>query len=782
MSAQAQVHSLPGADQAAIEAFLASTVRADIHVVVIPPDDGPLPYGQWFGDDAAGAAAWATSENRKRYGVYWTVNVVQSGYQRKPKKEHIVAARFCHVDLDPPKDGSPWDRAGVLETLEAMAVPPTFINDSGGGLQAFWRLDEPGENLAAVEALNKRLALLLGGDHCHNIDRLMRLPGSVNWPNKLKRERGRGAAMASVVATDHGEVAEAEELHAILPPLPPSEQAQREHVRIDGVEPVGLDQLKLTTVDPLLALLVKDDQRDRSERVLKAAGLMVRRGLDNAVVSGVLLNPALAISAHCLDQPNPMRAAERAIGKARADVGANPGRHPANAPTGASGGSRSAPPPIKAVAPAEVSEDVIALAFTEENKDRLRYDHDVGRWFSWDGARWQREETMLAFDYARRVARMLGDGQRSMCRASVASGAERFAQADRAHAVRNDVWDSDPFLLGTPAGTVDLRTGDLFDPRPADLITKLTGASPEHGEPTLWLKFLADSTGNDHEMIGFLQQWTGYCLTGDTREHALAFVYGPGGNGKSVFLNTVTGIMGDYAVTSAMEAFTASAYDRHSTELAMLRGARLVTANETEEGRAWAEARIKALTGSDPITARFMRQDFFTFRPEFKLMIAGNHAPALKNVDDAMRRRFNIIPFTLKPAAPDKKLEEKLRAEWGQILTWAIRGCRDWLANGLVRPAAVLAATNEYFEDQDVFGQWFNERCMEEAGRFETVANFYSDWGHFAKDRGEEPGSNKSFGTSMKRRGYRSQSMRNSGIVAKVYRGIALQYARDGGE
>jgi P4 family phage/plasmid primase-like protien len=442
-------------------------------------------------------------------------------------------------------------------------------------------------------------------------------------------------------------------------------------------------------------------------------------------------------------------------------------------------GGRAAPKRRRAPQPGEApeaSEDLIAQAFTEAHRHTLRFDHELGRWFRWDGVRWYREETELAFDFARQLSRDLSEADRSLCRASVASGVERFARADRAHAVTNDVWDVDPFLLGTPSGTIDLRTGILRDAEPRQMITKLTGCAPEHDEPTLWLKFLSDAIGGDREMIDFLQCWCGYVLTGDTREHALSFVYGPGGNGKSVFLNTITGILGDYAVTAAMETFTASKYDRHSTEVAMLRGARLVTASETEEGRAWAEARIKQMTGGDPITARFMRKDNFTFRPNFKLMIAGNHAPSLTNVDAAMRRRFNIVPFTRKPERPDRQLEEKLRAEWGQILAWAIRGCRRWLKDGLVRPAAVVAATEEYFEDQDVFGQWFAERCVEQKGRWDAVGRFYADWAAFAKGLGEEPGSNKSFGMAMKKRGFVSRTISAGAFNGKVYQGVALEY------
>lgn len=445
------------------------------------------------------------------------------------------------------------------------------------------------------------------------------------------------------------------------------------------------------------------------------------------------------------------------------------------------GTPRSAPPAVataKRLAAAnddaEMSEDTIALAFTAQHGGSLLFDHHAGRWFRWDGAHWLMDETDLAFDYARQLARELGEGKRAMGRAATAGGVEKLARADRTHAVTSAVWDVDPYLLGTPTGTIDLRTGILSDPDKDLRITKLTGAAPAHGEPTLWLRFLRDSLGGDEEMITFLQLWCGYCLTGLTSAHALLFIYGPGGNGKSVFLNTVTSIMGDYAVTAAMETFAESRGDRHSTELAMLRGARLVTASETEEGRAWAEARIKALTGGDPITARFMRQDNFTFRPQFKLTIAGNHAPALRNVDEAMRRRFNIAPFVIKPANPDRQLEEKLVQEWPQILAWMIAGARQYLAGGLTRPAAIVEATNEYFAEQDVFGQWVEQRCILREGAFEASAKLYADWEAYAKANGEIPGTAKSFGAAMRKRNLIAKPSRLLGSPQKTYFGVEL--------
>jgi putative DNA primase/helicase len=304
------------------------------------------------------------------------------------------------------------------------------------------------------------------------------------------------------------------------------------------------------------------------------------------------------------------------------------------------------------------------------------------------------------------------------------------------------------------------------------MITKQTGVAPEDGEPGQWLTFLAQATAGDRALMRFLQQMAGYCLTGLTNEHALFFIYGPGGNGKSVFLNVLNFILGDYAATASMDTFTASKSDRHPTDLAMLNGARLVSASETEEGRAWAESRIKQLTGGDKISARFMRQDFFEFVPQFKLVIVGNHAPVLANVDEAAKRRFNIVPFTQKPERPDRQLEDKLRLEAGRILAWAIAGCKDWQENGLVRPEIVTSATADYFEDQDLFGQWLEERCDRAPGKWEMPTPLYNDWADFAKAAGDDPGTARAMSSKLKRAGFQARKL-PGGI--RTYQGIMLR-------
>lgn len=427
--------------------------------------------------------------------------------------------------------------------------------------------------------------------------------------------------------------------------------------------------------------------------------------------------------------------------------------------------------PLPGAMPRAVSEDAIALAFTESHGSTMRFDHDREKWYQWSTTHWRALTVPAAFHYAREIGRQLGAGKTQHCKAGVAGGAERFAKADPTHAVTSEVWDKNPWLLGTPTGTINLKTGKMHSPRPEDGITKLTGCYPDSKVPELWMKFLDDATRGDQEVMTYLQRIAGYCLTGLTTEHSLFFIYGPGGNGKSVFVSLLVHILGDYAISAPMDTFTSSKFHSHPTDLAMLRGARLVTASETEEGRAWAEARIKALTGGDAITARFMYKNFFTYQPHFKLLFAGNHQPTLNSVDPAMRRRFNMLPFVNEPPAPDHMLEEKLKDEAPRILGWALRGCMDWQRHGLGRPDTVTAATNEYFEDQDVFGQWLDERCDQGPCLFEMPAVLFRDWTAFTKASGEDAGTMVSFTGRLKKAGFRSKRT----MYMRSYQGLALK-------
>ena len=291
--------------------------------------------------------------------------------------------------------------------------------------------------------------------------------------------------------------------------------------------------------------------------------------------------------------------------------------------------------------------------------------------------------------------------------------------------------------------------------RPEDYLTKTTAVAPGGACPR-FLQFLEEITAGDAALVSYLQRVFGYALTGDTREHALFFGHGHGGNGKSVLLKTVADILGDYHKTSPIETFTATNGDRHPTDLAGLRGARLVTAIETEEGRRWAESRIKSLTGGDAVSARFMRQDYFEYTPQFKLVIAGNHKPGLRSVDEAIRRRFHLIPFavTIPPEQRDAELPERLKAEWPGILQWMIDGCLEWQRSGLCPPPAVRDATAAYLETEDAIAAWIDDRCERDPKAWASRAELFSSWTAWAESAGEYAGSMKTFIEKLETRGF----------------------------
>lgn len=431
--------------------------------------------------------------------------------------------------------------------------------------------------------------------------------------------------------------------------------------------------------------------------------------------------------------------------------------------------------------PPAFTDEALALRFADLHANDLRYVAAWGRWLHWTGTLWKYDDTLKAFDLVRAVCREAAAScnndkvAAAIASAKTVAAVERLAKSDRRLASTTDQWDSDPWLLNTPKGTVDLRTGRMRHHDQRDYITKTTAVGPG-GECPIWLAFLTRVTGGDTALEAFLQRMLGYSLTGDTSAHALFFAHGHGANGKSVCIDTAAGILKDYHATTPIEAFTVSTTDRHPTDLARLRGARLVTAVETEEGRRWAESRVKALTGGDRIAARFMRQDFFEFTPQFKLLIAGNHKPGLRSVDEAIRRRFHLVPFavTIPAAERDLRLSEKLRAEWPGILKWMIAGCLDWQRDGLAPPDAVTAATAAYMEAEDALAAWIDEECSREPRAWTSSGDLFASWKAWADQAGEPVGSQKKLGQNLEKRGI--QSGKNSGN--RGYWGIALTRAK----
>jgi putative DNA primase/helicase len=397
--------------------------------------------------------------------------------------------------------------------------------------------------------------------------------------------------------------------------------------------------------------------------------------------------------------------------------------------------------------PVSLTEDALAIEFTRRHRDDLLYVHEWGKWLRWDGQRWAPERTLAVYDLARRLVRDLDAEPKLAARiesAATVNAIVSLARSDRAHARVTEQFDRDPWSLNTPAGTIDLRTGAVRPHARLDGLTKITPVAPSAFTAPLWQACLETWTRGDAELIAFLQRLCGYWCTGSVREENVVLVYGPGGNGKTKFIETVRGCLGhDYTTGLAMETLLITQGEQHPTDLADLRSKRLAIAMETEEGRRLAEAKMKMLTGGDRIRARYMRQDFFEFQPTHKIVIVGNHRPALRNVDEAMRRRLVLIPFdaTIPPEQRDPQLADKLAAERPAILGWMLAGCRAWLERGLDPPERVRVATTEYLDSADAFGRWLEERCVLGSTHYITKAAAFESWKAWADGAGEHVGS-----------------------------------------
>jgi putative DNA primase/helicase len=373
----------------------------------------------------------------------------------------------------------------------------------------------------------------------------------------------------------------------------------------------------------------------------------------------------------------------------------------------------------------------------ELHQERIRYCAVWGKWLIWNGKRWALDEPGLITSFVKDVPKTLykeaaevaqkaasepNEDRRdtlaqqaqallSFAKASEArarlDNATYLAQSDPAVRVRFTELDSDPWLLNVENGVLNLRTGKLLPHNPKRLITKLAPVKydPKATCPT-WLSVLDRSMGGSQHLVAFLQRAFGYALTGDVSEQVFFVLWGAGANGKGTIVNCFLDLLGGYAMKATQELLMQKTGERHPTELANIFGARFVATVETDENRRLAESLVKELTGGDPITARHMREDLWTFKPTHKLFLATNHKPVIRGTDHAMWRRPKLVPFNVVIPREewDTKLQDKLRAEWPGILAWAVRGYLDWQAHGFGIPEEVEQATRKWRADMDVWG------------------------------------------------------------------------------
>lgn len=450
-----------------------------------------------------------------------------------------------------------------------------------------------------------------------------------------------------------------------------------------------------------------------------------------------------------------------------------------------------------------------AERFCERFRDRLRWYPPKETWLAWDGKRWsykgaseavQRAEhdTVRAVQDEAEAVRQSGrrdvpdpkpdaldfvvetkrDGTTVLFSDKLAGwgrtseGLNKLGALSKLGAaylaVATEQLDADKMTINVNNGTLVVgRKSDgedyvNFRPHdPADLITKI---SPADYDPQAlcpeYDKFLARVQPSE-EMRVFLHQWLGLSLTGDVSEQTLAYFYGFGSNGKSVLMDTVSHVAGDYGETVPIETFLDSGKARSagqaSPDLAILPGIRMLRTSEPEKNSKLAEAMVKLVTGGEPILARHLNKGFFKFSPQFKLTISGNHKPKISGADDGIWRRFRLVPFkvSIKKEDRDLHLSEKLLAEASGILNRLLDGLRDWCDRGLIEPDAVTTATAEYRSVSDPLGR-FLATCVETSlGERVQSSALYAVFQAWCKSAGETEWKQKGFSLAMDERGFK---------------------------
>lgn len=430
-----------------------------------------------------------------------------------------------------------------------------------------------------------------------------------------------------------------------------------------------------------------------------------------------------------------------------------------------------------------------AECFVELKGDRYRFVAKKNKWFQWVGTNWKEDDSGAAIysmiDVIRQRHAAAIKLVKKEARAKLYQHCDRSESAGRLHAALSigavmkgmtmDIteFDANPFLLGTPTGIVNLLNGQVIEPAPSYLISRITD-TPYNPEATcpLWEKTVLDIFGGDKDMVEYVQRAMGYCLTGDMREQAFFICYGKGANGKSTFLGVLRQILGDYAGTVPFESFDADNKNNVGNDIAGLRGKRLVVCIEAEHSRRLAEARIKSITGGDAISCRFLYNEYFTYDPQFKLWLAVNHRPIIRGDDYGIWRRIHLIPFDqrFEGDKENKQLKEQLLKESPGILNWMIQGLMQWQKDGLNHPEKIKASTAEYQAESDQIGRWIAEQAVADPKAEMLAAKGYTRYKNWVIDNGEKWHANNVWLQRLKDKGYDNTRLPNKNIIVKGLR------------
>ncbi|WP_423408047.1 phage/plasmid primase, P4 family [Heyndrickxia sp. MSNUG] len=426
--------------------------------------------------------------------------------------------------------------------------------------------------------------------------------------------------------------------------------------------------------------------------------------------------------------------------------------------------------------------------------ENLRFCNEL-EWLIWNGKVWEEDSKREIEQIAAKTFRALYQESRTVDDESRQKQLYEWAKKCERRSVRiNSILDARPmvsvkktefdahkYLFNCDNGVIDLKTGKLLPHDRELLLTKISRISynPEAECPN-WTTFLnsifKDSDGNTNfELINFLQKAVGYTLTGDITEQVMFFLYGTGRNGKSTFINTIQTLLGDYGRQTNSDTFIKKKNDTGiNNDIARLDGARFVSAVESEDGQQLSESLVKQITGGEKMSARFLRQEFFEFTPEFKVFFTTNHKPIIRGSDEGIWRRIRLIPFTytVPKEQIDKHLPEKIAAELPGILRWAVEGCLMWQKDGLGEPASVREATEGYRNEMDIIGPFFQEMCLINPLAKVEAKKLYDEYKRWCFDNGEIELKNRAFYRQLESRGFK----KGNGAKNKIYFfGIGLQ-------
>ncbi|WP_405216002.1 phage/plasmid primase, P4 family [Agrococcus sp. Ld7] len=388
----------------------------------------------------------------------------------------------------------------------------------------------------------------------------------------------------------------------------------------------------------------------------------------------------------------------------------------------------------------------------------MRWVADQSRWVVWREGRWVDDHHGQVIAWAKASARMIWHEDPKWAKASESrariESAVKLAQSDSALSVLADEFDADPWLLNLKNGTVDLRTGELREHRREDFIRRIVphDFDPNATAPTF--EAFLNKVQPDPEMRAFLQRAVGYSLTGHTSEQKMLLLHGNGQTGKSTFVETLMRLLGPYAKSLPSASLVAQGFDRIPADIAMLHGARFVSVSEFEDGRQINERLVKQLTGGDTMTARFMRENFFEFRPQCTIWVTTNHKPQVRGTDEGIWRRLLLVTFGVRipDSERDDSLAERLAEELSGILRWAVDGAEEWARVGLQPPPGVLAETRVYRSEADLMLSFLEEAC--EVGPHASVSkqHLYDGYREWCDTSGLRAVSKNVFGRMLKER------------------------------